>query len=160
MTATAQALSEALGDSSRRKMLGLIAADRLLGMSCAARSHLLAERLARKTVDGTIGQRTAEPEDEVLKTMHISVGDTVNIVPSAEPAATAPQTAGTASTVATAAAKRIWPYVVSAALGGGALGLGGAALLNLLGPAPAEATQNDTDTPYEVRISSGEEPQP
>lgn len=154
MTAAAQAVSEALGDSSRRKLMGLVAADRLMGMGFAARSHLMAERLARKTVDGTIGQRTEEPEDEALRNMNISVGDTVHITPPpAQVAASTP-----ASAVAPAAAKKLWPYVLAAALGSGGLGLGASALLNLLSATPAPVAQEDTNTQYELRISSGEQP--
>lgn len=86
-------------------------------------------------------------------------GDITNQAPvAASPAATQPVTQQPATGTVTAAAQKIWPYVLAAALGSGGLGAGVMAAINSLTsePAAVQPAAVDTDTEYELRISSGE----
>lgn len=121
---------------AKRKALGILAADRLLGMAGIERARLMTARLARKTADGTLGQPTREPEDEELRTMQITVGDTYHqaMAPSKSKLA---KLAVVAGLLATGAGVGALPWLLSAFLSPGA--------------PPA-----DTNTQYELRFEQAE----
>ena len=143
-------------------------------MAGALRSRLMAERLARKSQDGTIGQLTEMHEDEMLKDMNINVGDVyygaVPQEPQQQEPAQQPPPQETPQTEASPSepreepspsqpnvapvsnAKRMWPLLLSAALAGGGLGAGAVAIPYIMG--------DDTDTKYDLSISSGDLPPP
>jgi hypothetical protein len=132
---------QATTDNAVKRGLNWLQFDRAIGAAGAMRSRLIAERLARKTQDGTLGQQTEMHEDEELKNMQLNVGDTYNITDSPAPATTSEPSQGSSN---------IWPYVLAAALAGGGLGVGGYALMDKDKPV-------DTDTQYEIRLSTDEQ---
>lgn len=146
---TAQvAVDQALGDSTVRKALGILGADRLMGMGGAWRSRLMAERLAKKTVDGTLGQPTNEPQDQELADMKLSIGDTVHIHPDPQPRSTT-TTTNTSNTQTVVRKGKVWPWVLAAALGGSAIGL-----VPWMLSQGGSGIDTDTDTKYKLDISS------
>ena len=156
-----------LTPEQQHKALGILAADRLTGMAGMLRSRLMAERLARKSQDGTLGRETPMHEDEMLSDMNINVGDTYYGLQPPVPAAEQPQPPASPTQSSLGAdpatrptamqrVPRMLPYVLAAALAGGGLGLGAAALPALLKPDAPAATDTDTDTQYELRITSGQ----
>jgi hypothetical protein len=63
----------------KKNWFGIEMADRMVGMRALDRSHRLAERLARKTQDGTLGKPDETPEvgDDMGEDMGVQVGDNV-----------------------------------------------------------------------------------
>ena len=129
-------------DNSVKRGYNWLFADRAMGAAGAMRSRMIAERLALKTQDGTLGQQTEMPQDEELRAMQVSVGDTYHYE-SPRPAASEPSTARS----------KTLPYVLAAALAGGGLGLGAMALMDRDPPV-------DQDTQYELRLSTEEAESP
>lgn len=133
-----------LSETVTRKHLGILALERLAGLSGVMRGRLFTERLVRKTQDGTLGQATSSPEDQELEDMQLSVGDNVRVeMP--------PQQRSGAGMVPLAAT------AIMAALGG-------AMLPTLLAPGPAVQPESpavvlpadpspDYDTRYDLRAS-------
>jgi hypothetical protein len=121
------------------------AAHRAVGIAGIMRSRLMTERLARKQQDGTLGETTEMHEDEMLSDMNVNVGDTIINQPSQQPPA-----------LQKAASKL---PLVAALLAAGGIGAGAAVLPQLLDKEPTPVvepmTDTDTDTQYDLRISSG-----
>lgn len=96
-----------------------------------------------------LGLEVNDAEDDEMGDVFVC-GDITTTTATQPPATTQPTSA---------AAPKILPYVLAAALAGGGLGLGAAALPTLLSrgkqPVPAPS-DTDTDTQYELRITSGE----
>jgi len=160
-----------LANNSPKTFLQLIAMDHMAGLAGAMRSRLMAERLAIKAADGTMGE-PGSPVDEALKDMNVSVGDTIYMqAPQAQPQAAAetlqqgnheaqPDSASPPERPAPPAdttngeaphRARIWQYLASAVAGAGlvAAGAGIPALMSDRQEAPA-AVDTDTDTQYTI----------
>ena len=106
------------------------------------RQNRIVEQLAQNQMTGDSKNIDLWPPKEDEGDMGVNIGDTINY--------------HTTPTATSTFAKAI-PYVISAAalLGGG--GLGGAALAKYLSqPVVNQVTGTDTDTQYELHISSGE----
>jgi hypothetical protein len=157
-----------------KTLLQILAAERMVGLAGAMRSRLMAERNVVKTADGTLGQPAETPQDEALRTMNVSVGDTIVMqIPDDDSASVSPpppqpptQSSPTPPSPADPATRpvstsgaapntsRMWPYVLTALLGTG-LGAGAVGVPALLRDKPPAAV--DTDTQYEfedMKISS------
>lgn len=93
-----------------KKGLDYLIADEIAGTAGALRSRMIAERLAIKTQDGTLGKPTNEPQDKELADMRIHVGDDTYYYP-AEPMKQKQSP--------------VWPLVAAAALAAGGLGTAG-----------------------------------
>lgn len=92
----------------------------------------------------------AEPEGDDMGGDVFVCGDITTTQQAAEAPATQP-----------AATQKMWPYVLAAALGAGGLGIGATALINSLlakPETPVVSPDTNTDTQYELRISSGDQP--
>lgn len=155
-----------LANQPSKTFLQMLAMDHMTGVAGAMRSRLMAERLAIKTADGTLGKE-GSPVDEALKDMNVSVGDTIYIqAPERPQQSTLTQSSPTPATEPTPvsgeppARSRLWHYVATAALGGG-LGAGAVALGSMLGGSGRDAappavaptvvdTDTDTDTQYTI----------
>ena len=117
-----------------KKSLDWLLADESLGMMGAFRSRLMAERLAKKQQDGTLGKATEEPQDAELENMEIRVGDDTHYHVANEKSSSP-----------------IWPLLLATALGVG--GLGTAAGMYLAQPAKKEIQQAVDLPQYNLEIS-------
>lgn len=126
---------------SALRVLGL---ERAAGVAGILRSRLMAERLAMKTQDGTLGKTTATPVDKALETLDLRLGDEIHV--HQPPRSSALPIVGAA--------------LVSAALTGGVAALPWLVQLwqREPSPAPVPSVDTDTDTQYELRISGGSKP--
>jgi len=143
-----------LADNSPKTFARLVALDHLTGMAGAMRSRLMAERLATKTVDGTLGKQTETPQDKALEDMNISVGDTI-VLPNQLPDTATQPTPGNRGQSNTLLRNSI-PLLM--ALLGGGLGAAGGYIATRGGDTDVPAAVVDTDTTYEMRpmkLSSG-----
>jgi hypothetical protein len=135
--------------ANANRVTDLEAANRAAGIAGVLRSRLITERLARKHQDGTLGTATEMHEDEQLKDMNVNVGDTIihQQVPQAE---AQPQANKPSSKLPLAAAL----------LAASGLGAGIASLPYLLDkgedPVVEQTESIDTDTQYDLRITSGQ----
>lgn len=171
----AVSFSQNSANQPRKTFLQLLTMDHIVGMAGAMRSRMMAERLAMKTADGTLGQ-PGSPVDEALRDMNVSVGDTIVIKmpeqppvqPTTEASHTTPSTPPsqpamppTSATNGTAPqTSSFWRYV-AAALTGAGLVAAGAGIPSVMRddtpPAAVAPIDTDTDTQYEigaVRLSS------
>jgi hypothetical protein len=129
--------------------LDLHTSAKALGMVGAARSHLLGERLARKSQDGTLGQKTHEPEDQELDTMQVHVGPATTYQ---QPQPPPPQT-GTAKGLA---------GILGTALAAGTAGFAGHSLLapdaegQSQRPQPVIVEPDAAERGYQIRLSQGD----
>lgn len=136
------------------RLLDLHIAHQAMGMMGATRSALLAERLGRKTQDGTVGQATREPEDGEIQHMQVHVGPATTYQQS--PGSPGEPTSGRRND-STRNAK--WAAILAGALAaGGAGGYGAHALMNEPSePASQEVVAPADATPrYQIRLSQGE----
>lgn len=134
------------GQKQWERSIGIRQATMASGLARLGKMSALNRRLVRKMQDGTLGEQTAEPEDEETDNVH--VGDVTIYQPPAPPA----KSAGVLPTAALAAASL---------LGGAGLA---AAVLTLFRPpaapvAPTAQAATDTDTRYQLRLVDEDPPQ-
>lgn len=140
---------------------GLAAAAKAVGLADHKRmleDHARRVRDSHRVQMARLGLELPADEGDDMAGDIFVCGDITNQAPVASsPAATQPVTPQPATGSVTTAAKKIWPYVLAAALGSGGLGAGVMAAINsLTSDAPVVQPAVDTDTEYELRISSGE----
>lgn len=115
-----------------KKGLGYLLADEAAGLAGAFRSRLIAERLALKTQDGTLGKPTTEPQDAELENMEIRIGDDTHYHQATQ-----------------SMLSKAWPILLAAALGAGS-----AVTANKLIPTTAPQTTPQDVPEYNLRIST------
>lgn len=161
---TAIPLPSTWRENAAKKALGLLGLDRVLGAANIQRAHLITERLAKKTQDGTLEEATVEPQDKALESMDIHVGDEIHNH------YTGPTTASAVSAPAepedtTRDHKPRSSWLLPAALVAGSVFSGGAAGWMLAYQTIKAATQPtpivqpvpaDENTLYELHLSKGE----
>lgn len=144
---------------------GLAAAAKAVGLADHKRmleDHARRVRDSHRVQMARLGLELPADEGDDMAGDIFVCGDITNQAPvAATPTATQPitqqPTAQPANAASTTAAK-VWPYVLAAALGSGGLGAGVMAAINSLTSSPpaVQPAAVDTDTEYELRISSGE----
>lgn len=149
-------------------------ADFAVGIERMQKKERLLRRLAKKTMDGTIGQRTVEPEDGgddmiVLGNYSVNIGSEPQLSrpPIAEPLpqqpaslpVSQPSQQSSQQPAATPAGKatwqKLWPWLLAAAVP--AAGAGGAAVTNYLSKPTPQATDTWIDWDFKATPSSGVE---
>lgn len=140
MSDSVSAERQTIRDQAVKKALNYLLADELAGTAGAMRSRMIAERLAIKTQNGTLGKPTREPQDAELEDMQIRVGDDTHYYPAQQ----GRQPSG------------ILPWVLAAALGAGGIGAAAGTYLNRPDTTEIEqATKAAAEMPeYSLKISS------
>jgi hypothetical protein len=134
----------------KKNWFGIEMADRMVGMKAMDRSHRLAERLARKTQDGTLGKPDEGPEaGEDMEDMGVQVGD--NVVhhhypppeqPAVEPLPVAEELPTEPETAAKTLLEKAAPYLIAATLGGVPVGSALTYFLTRPDPTPPPAVES------------------
>jgi hypothetical protein len=144
------------------RFLKIIEVDRLTGIAGSLRSRLMAERLATKTAEGTLGQATDEPQDKALEEMNVRGGDeVVHVHIPAQPAPSQPTPPASPPASQPGSPKgggHGWLPLALAALGGGALAAGTPYAIDVLrsdGNRPVDE-RPDKDTRYDIDFGGGD----